>query len=220
MDNDTSLVAEGDGANVWTLEEVIGEGGVGKVFKAHKKDDKSQVAAIKVITMEAGEDIQNVLIEIQILRELSHPNVIMYFNSFLNPSNDELWIAMEYCWGSVADCMRIKRTGFRETEIAIVMKYSLKGLHYLRSKKKIHRDIKAANILLKADGVVKLADFGGSTALSNTLSQRKTFIGTPYWMAPEVIEGQPYDHKVCMRTINYKHKLTAQGNLSSATYGG
>ncbi|RXM30413.1 Mitogen-activated protein kinase kinase kinase kinase 3 [Acipenser ruthenus] len=143
-----------------------------------------ELAAIKVIKLEPGEDFAVVQQEIVMMKDCKHSNIVAYFGSYLR--RDKLWISMEYCGGgSLQDIYHV--TGpLSESQIAYVSRETLQGLCYLHSKGKMHRDIKGANILLTDNGYVKLADFGVSAQITATLAKRKSFIGTPYWMAPEV----------------------------------
>ncbi|KAJ3370862.1 Serine/threonine-protein kinase 25 [Kappamyces sp. JEL0680] len=131
--------------------------------------------------------------EIRTLASLKSPWIIGYFASFVK--NESLWIVMEYCSGG--SCLdRMKRNGvFTESAVSIILHETLKGLEYLHGLGRIHRDIKAANILLTEDGGVKLADFGVSGQISATISKKNTFVGTSYWMAPEVILRSAYNTK-------------------------
>uniref|UniRef100_A0A8B9KXD0 Mitogen-activated protein kinase kinase kinase kinase 3b n=1 Tax=Astyanax mexicanus TaxID=7994 RepID=A0A8B9KXD0_ASTMX len=130
------------------------------------------------------EDFAVVQQEIIMMKDCKHSNIVAYFGSYLR--RDKLWISMEYCGGgSLQDIYHV--TGpLLESQIAYVSRETLQGLYYLHNKGKMHRDIKGANILLTDNGYVKLADFGVSAQISATLAKRKSFIGTPYWMAPEV----------------------------------
>ncbi|NXI09516.1 M4K3 kinase, partial [Irena cyanogastra] len=161
----------------------IGSGTYGDVYKA-RNVNTGELAAIKVIKLEPGEDFAVVQQEIIMMKDCKHPNIVAYFGSYLR--RDKLWICMEFCGGgSLQDIYHV--TGpLSEQQIAYVSRETLQGLYYLHSKGKMHRDIKGANILLTDNGHVKLADFGVSAQITATIAKRKSFIGTPYWMAPEV----------------------------------
>jgi serine/threonine-protein kinase 24/25/MST4 len=145
-----------------------------------------QAVAIKIIDVENAEDeVDDIIGEISILSELHSQYVTKYYGSYLRGS--DLWIVMEFCsGGSCADLM--KPDLIPEEYISIIVRELLMGLDYLHADHKLHRDIKAANILLGANGQVKLADFGVSGQLSATMTKKNTFVGTPFWMAPEVIK--------------------------------
>merc|ERR1719328_1080682 len=184
---------------VFDIVGKLGEGSYGSVFKALHKESK-QILAIKQVPVDT--DLQDIIKEISIMQQCDSPYVVKYYGSYFK--NTDLWIVMEYCGaGSVLDIMKLRGLYWNmpkgevktlsEEEIATVLSDTLKGLEYLHLRKKIHRDIKAGNILLNMEGHAKLADFGVSGQLTDTMAKRNTVIGTPFWMAPEVIQEIGYD---------------------------
>ncbi|OWF40278.1 serine/threonine-protein kinase TAO1-like isoform X9 [Mizuhopecten yessoensis] len=172
----------------------IGHGSFGAVYFARNIVNK-EIVAIKKMSYngkQANEKWQDIIKEVKFLRQLKHRHVIDYKGCYLREHT--AWLVMEYCLGSASDIVEVHKKPLKEIEIAAICHDALEGLAYLHTQGKIHRDIKAGNILLTENGTVKLADFGSASLISPANS----FVGTPYWMAPEVIlamdEGQ-YDGK-------------------------
>ena len=175
-------ISRKDPLNELEIIKTIGSGTYGEVFQAKIKET-DELAALKSIKIEAGDDFNIVQQEIAILAECKHENIVGYYGSYFK--SGKLWIAMEYCGGGSLQDIYQKHGPLPEDAIAFVSRETLKGLEYLHRANMMHRDIKGANLLLTLDGDVKLADFGISATLTFTM-KRKSFIGTPYWMAPEV----------------------------------
>ncbi|XP_077163461.1 nik-related protein kinase isoform X2 [Paroedura picta] len=181
-----------DPAGIFELVQVVGNGTYGQVYKGrHVKT--GQLAAIKVMTVTEDEE-EEIKLEINMLKKYSHHrNIATYYGAFVQKSpagqDDQLWLVMEYCGaGSVTDLVKkTKGNCLKEDWIAYICREVLRGLAHLHSHHVIHRDIKGQNVLLTENAEVKLVDFGVSAQLDRTIGRRNTFIGTPYWMAPEVI---------------------------------
>lgn len=171
---------------LYQIHECVGKGNFGNVYKATNNLTNSTVA-IKVIDLEnTDDDITTITQEIFFLARLKNKYITHYITSLLDDSM--LWIIMEFCGGgSCSDLLKYcYRHGLSEDKVAFITSNVLNGLEYLHNQKIIHRDIKAANILLTVDGHIKIGDFGVSGQIQTTL-KRNTFVGTPYWMAPEII---------------------------------
>nr|XP_024922486.2 serine/threonine-protein kinase svkA isoform X4 [Ziziphus jujuba var. spinosa] len=183
---DAAGLAEAAGSRFSSVE-LIGRGSFGDVYKGFDKELNKEVA-IKVIDLEESEDeIEDIQKEISVLSQCRCPYITEYYGSYLHQT--KLWIIMEYmAGGSVADLIQ-SGPPLDETSIACILRDLLHAIEYLHNEGKIHRDIKAANILLSENGDVKVGDFGVSAQLTKTISRRKTFVGTPFWMAPEVIQN-------------------------------
>ncbi|XP_045346065.1 misshapen-like kinase 1 isoform X16 [Leopardus geoffroyi] len=190
--DDIDLSALRDPAGIFELVEVVGNGTYGQVYKGrHVKT--GQLAAIKVMDVTEDEE-EEIKQEINMLKKYSHHrNIATYYGAFIKKSppgnDDQLWLVMEFCGaGSVTDLVKnTKGNALKEDCIAYICREILRGLAHLHAHKVIHRDIKGQNVLLTENAEVKLVDFGVSAQLDRTVGRRNTFIGTPYWMAPEVI---------------------------------
>uniref|UniRef100_A0A3B4UG64 non-specific serine/threonine protein kinase n=1 Tax=Seriola dumerili TaxID=41447 RepID=A0A3B4UG64_SERDU len=189
---DIDLASLRDPAGIFELVEVVGNGTYGQVYKGrHVKT--GQLAAIKV--MDVTESVEEeIKLEINMLKKYSHHrNIATYYGAFIKKSppghDDQLWLVMEFCGaGSITDLVKnTKGNSLKEDWIAYISREILRGLAHLHAHHVIHRDIKGQNVLLTENAEVKLVDFGVSAQLDRTVGRRNTFIGTPYWMAPEVI---------------------------------
>lgn len=169
--------------------KMIGEGSTGTVLAAYKISAK-QIVAVKRMNLRKQQRRELLFNEVSIMRDYQHPNIVRMFSSHL--VGDELWVVMEYMeGGSLTDI--VTQTRMTETQIATVALQVLRALEFLHSRRVIHRDIKSDSILLKADGTVKVSDFGFCGQLSEEFPRRRSLVGTPYWTAAEVIARQPYD---------------------------
>eukprot|EP01038_Epipyxis_sp_PR26KG_P013382 gene13382-17944_t len=184
-----------DPNSIYELISLLGEGSYGAVYKAKARDSQLEQSdvAIKIIP-DADDDLTTLWREIRFLQVLRSPYVVSFVESLL--FDNELWLVMELCdGGSLYDLKEVKKDGFTEQQMKAIMAFSVLGLAHLHSQMSIHRDVKSGNILLTKDGKAKLGDFGISAQLTDTIMKRRTVIGSPYWMAPEVIQETSYDGK-------------------------
>ncbi|XP_070839866.1 serine/threonine-protein kinase 10 [Chaetodon trifascialis] len=184
--------------DIWEILGELGDGAFGKVYKVRNKETGA-LAAAKQIETKCEEELEDYMVEIDILAKCDHRYIVKLLDAFYH--DNKLWIMIEFCPGGAVDATMLELDrGLTEPQIKVVCRQMLEALVYLHSMKIIHRDLKAGNILLMLDGEIKLADFGVSAKNTKTLQRRDSFIGTPYWMAPEVVmcetmKDAPYDYK-------------------------
>lgn len=182
----------------WELVSEIGDGAFGKVYKAQNRET-GKLAAAKVCELKGEDELEDFLVEIDILSECKHPNIVELIEAFFYEG--KLWMLIEFCGGGAVDSIMVDlEKALTEPQIRYLCREICRGLEFLHKCKVIHRDLKAGNVLLTLDGGVKIADFGVSAKNKSTLQKRDSFIGTPYWMAPEVVlcetfRDNPYDYK-------------------------
>ena len=181
-----------DPEKIYKIIQKVGQGNYGSVYKI-QKIKTGEIMAAKICKIESNNS-ESFKREINMLKQCDSPYILKYYGSYIK--KNIIWIVLEFCeGGSLLDIMRITNEYYSEKEIASIIKMVLKGLQFLHVQKKIHRDIKAGNILLTDEGVIKLGDFGVSAQLTNSISKKISKIGTPYWMSPEVISQKSYDSK-------------------------
>jgi serine/threonine protein kinase len=212
----SSQIVSHDKSNNLDLLQLLGEGSFGAVYKALHKPTGA-ITAVKIIPSASAED-GKILSEIDILSRCDSPYIVGYFECFIKMGSinkpGEMWIVMEYCeGGSITDLIEARQgAGMKEECIRVVCASIVLGLEYLHGVANVcHRDIKCGNVLLTDDGHVKLADFGVSAELSNTLNKRRTVVGSPYWMAPEVIKESHYDGRADVWSLGITTIEMAEG---------
>ncbi|EHB06789.1 Serine/threonine-protein kinase 10, partial [Heterocephalus glaber] len=187
-----------DPNEVWEIMGELGDGAFGKVYKAKNKETGA-LAAAKVIETKSEDELEDYIVEIEILATCDHPYIVKLLGAYYH--DGKLWIMIEFCPGGAVDAIMLELDrGLTEPQIQVVCRQMLEALNFLHGKKIIHRDLKAGNVLMTLEGDIRLADFGVSAKNLKTLQKRDSFIGTPYWMAPEVVlcetmKDTPYDYK-------------------------
>ncbi|KAG0185849.1 Protein kinase [Apophysomyces sp. BC1034] len=193
MDKLRSVVTRGDPNDLYRRLKRVGQGASGSVYVADSLTTNTKVA-IKQMDLAHQPRKELIVNEILVMKESQHPNIVNYLDSFL-VKNSDLWVVMEYMEGGALTDV-IDNNTMTEKQIARVCLETTEGLHHLHSQNIIHRDIKSDNILLNAHGQVKISDFGFCAKLTDQRSKRATMVGTPYWMAPEVVKQKEYGAKV------------------------
>ncbi|KAI8891453.1 Pkinase-domain-containing protein [Backusella circina FSU 941] len=193
MDKLRSVVTGGDPNELYKKLKRVGQGASGSVYVATSLATNTKVA-IKQMDLAHQPRKELIVTEILVMKESQHPNIVNYLDSFL-VRNSELWVIMEYMEGGALTDV-IDNNSMTEQQIATVCHETTAGLHHLHSQNIIHRDIKSDNILLNAHGQVKISDFGFCAKLTDQRNKRATMVGTPYWMAPEVVKQKEYGAKV------------------------
>lgn len=198
MEKLRNIVNPGDPNKTFQKLKKIGQGVSGKVYLARPLQGPLKIyerVAIKEIDLRGQPRKEMIVNEISVMKEDQHPNLVNFLDSYLCDGAWDLWVVMELMEGGSLTNL-IDNVPLKESHIATICFETCKGLQYLHRKNIIHRDIKSDNMLLDSHGHVKITDFGFCAKLTEHKSKRTTFVGTPYWMAPEVVKLKPYDAKV------------------------
>lgn len=193
MEQLRAVVTPGNPNEMYKKLKRVGQGASGSVYVAISVATNTKIA-IKQMDLAHQPRKDLIVTEIMVMKESQHPNIVNYLDSFLVQNND-LWVIMEYMEGGALTDV-IDNNTMTEQQIATVCLETTAGLHHLHSRNILHRDIKSDNILLNASGQVKISDFGFSAKLTDQRNKRATMVGTPYWMAPEVVKQKEYGTKV------------------------
>ncbi|KAK4692451.1 serine/threonine-protein kinase CLA4, partial [Lecanoromycetidae sp. Uapishka_2] len=215
MEKLKSVVSKDDPQLSYSKQKKIGQGASGSVYVAKIQENaispvakriykahgaRSQVA-IKQMDLRNQPRKELIVNEIIVMKESSHPNIVNFLDSFLQEGNNELWVVMEFMEGGALTDVIDNNSNITEPQISTICNETCKGLAHLHSQNIIHRDIKSDNVLLDARGNVKITDFGFCAKLTDQKSKRATMVGTPYWMAPEVVKQKEYGSKVDMWSL-------------------
>lgn len=188
-----SICSPGDPSNLYQDLVKVGQGASGGVYLAHHVSSRAKTVAIKQMNLEQQPKKELIINEILVMKASKHPNIVNYIDSYL--VKGELWVVMEYMEGGCLTDI-VTHSVMTEGQIGAVVRETLQGLKFLHLKGVIHRDIKSDNILLSTDGRIKMTDFGFCAQINDVTLKRTTMVGTPYWMAPEVVSRKEYGPKV------------------------
>lgn len=191
-----TVVNNNDPTPLFKIIEKAGQGASGAVYLAELLTQNNQKVAIKQMDLNVQPRKELIINEILVMKDSQHKNIVNFLDSYLR-GNLDLWVIMEYMeGGSLTEVIENNEFKLTEKQIATICFETLKGLQHLHNKHIIHRDIKSDNVLLDARGNVKITDFGFCAKLTDQRNKRATMVGTPYWMAPEVVKQKEYDEKV------------------------
>ncbi|KAK0645918.1 kinase-like domain-containing protein [Cercophora newfieldiana] len=201
------VVSKKDPTTLYSKQKKIGQGASGSVYVAKVNPrmvnpalalskGSSDLVAIKQMDLAHQPRKELIVNEIMVMKDNKHPNIVNFLDAFLRNNNAELWVVMEYMEGGALTDVIDNNPVITEEQISTICLETCQGLEHLHSQNIIHRDIKSDNVLLDARGNVKITDFGFCAKLTETKSKRATMVGTPYWMAPEVVKQKEYGPKV------------------------